>query len=69
MARSSTKGDGAKIKGETPKKAPKLPAGADAPTHYAEQRGSGGETRQATSDAAARRRAGRAFPSPMGRTA
>ena len=52
MARKSIKSDAVKLKGETAKKAPPLPAGADQPTNYAEQQGHGGETRQTTSDAA-----------------
>ena len=52
MARKSIKSDSVKLKGETAKKAPPLPAGADQPTNYAEQQGHGGETRQTTSDAA-----------------
>jgi catalase len=57
MARRTTKigtgkGDAGKIKGEAPAKAPKLPAGTDSPTHYAEAQGSGGETHQTTSDPA-----------------
>ncbi len=52
MARSGTKREGAKVKGETAKKVPELPAGADAPTHYAEQQGAGGETHQTTADPA-----------------
>ena len=52
MARKSTKGDVGKIKGEAPAKVPSLPAGADLPTSYTEQQGSGGETHQTTSDAA-----------------
>jgi catalase len=52
MARDTKKNDGPKLKGETPKKAPKLPAGADAPTYFAETQGNGGETHQTTSDAA-----------------
>ena len=51
MARTTTTPK-TKLKGESPIKAPKLPAGADAPTHYAEQQGNGGETHQATSDPA-----------------
>lgn len=52
MARKSTKGDVGKVKGEAPAKVPPLPAGADLPTSYAEQQGSGGETHQTTSDPA-----------------
>ena len=52
MARNSTTGDKTKLKGESAKKAPPLPAGADTPTHYAETQGNGGETHQTTSDAA-----------------
>lgn len=48
MARKSIKSDSVKLKGETAKKAPPLPAGADQPTNYAEQQGHGGETRQTT---------------------
>jgi catalase len=51
MAKKQTSA-AAKIKGETARKAPPLPAGADHPTRYAESQGSGGETHQATSDAA-----------------
>jgi len=51
MARNSTTGDKTKLKGESAKKAPPLPAGADTPTHYAETQGNGGETHQTTSDA------------------
>ena len=40
MARKSIKSAG-KLKGETAKKAPPLPAGADQPTNYAEQQGAG----------------------------
>ena len=39
-------------KGETPDKAPALPAASDTPTHYAESRGHGGETHQSTDDTA-----------------
>ena len=42
-----------KRKGESAKKAPKLPANAEMPTRYAEQQGNGGETHQTTSDPAA----------------
>ena len=52
MARTSTRSANAKVKGETAKKAPVLPAGADAPTHYAERQGEGGETHQTTADPA-----------------
>ncbi|UAK23232.1 catalase [Sphingomonas nostoxanthinifaciens] len=41
-----------KVKGESPAKAPPLPAGADLPTSYAEAQGNGGETHQTTADAA-----------------
>ena len=51
MARSTAKGDTGKRKGESVKKAPRAPAGADAPTSYAEAQGQGGETHQTTSDA------------------
>jgi catalase len=51
MARKSSKADSGKIKGESPAKAPPLPAGADLPTSYAEATGNGGETHQSTSDA------------------
>ena len=52
MARKPGTGDVRKIKGDTAKKAPRLPAGADTPTHYAETQGTGGETHQTTSDPA-----------------
>ncbi len=52
MATTKTPQSAGKLKGETPAKAPTLPAGADMPTSYAEQQGSGGETRQTTSDPA-----------------
>jgi len=52
MARESIKGDDGKIKGESPTRVPKLPEGADLPTSYAEQQGTGGETHQTTSDPA-----------------
>jgi len=45
--------DKSKQKGETPKKAPKLPPQSDLPTSYAEPQGNGGETHQTTSDPAA----------------
>jgi catalase len=38
MARKSIKSDAVKLKGETAKKAPPLPAGADQPTNYADSR-------------------------------
>lgn len=41
-----------KAKGETPKKAPKLPASAKLTDSFNEAQGSGGETHQSTSDAA-----------------
>ncbi len=50
MATKSSKGDAGKLKGETPAKAPPLPAGAEMPTHYAEPQGQGGETHQTTDD-------------------
>jgi catalase len=50
MARKSIKGDVGKAKGESPAKAPKLPAGAELPASYSEQQGLGGETHQTTSD-------------------
>jgi len=50
MATKSSKGDAGKLKGETPAKAPPLPAGAEMPTHYAEPQGHGGETHQTTDD-------------------
>jgi catalase len=53
MAKKTTKTEAGKVKGETPKKASPLPAGADLPTSYAEEQGSGGETHQTTTDAAA----------------
>ncbi|MDO7841957.1 catalase [Sphingomonas immobilis] len=52
MARDSSKTDNKKLKGETPKKAPKLPVGADSPTSFAEVQGAGGETHQSTNDPA-----------------
>ena len=52
MANKSSKGDAGKLKGETPAKAPPLPAGAEMPTHYAEPQGHGGETHQTTEDPA-----------------
>ncbi|WP_267433414.1 catalase [Sphingomonas sp. GM_Shp_1] len=52
MATKSSKGDAGKLKGETPAKAPPLPAGAEMPTHYAEPQGHGGETHQTTEDPA-----------------
>ncbi len=53
MARkSTTKGDAGKLKGETPAKAPPLPAGAELPTSYAGPQGHGGETHQTTTDVA-----------------
>ena len=50
--KTSSKPSKAKLKGESPVKAPPLPAGADQPTSYAEQQGHGGETHQTTSDPA-----------------
>jgi catalase len=44
--------DTRKMKGETAKKVPKLPASADFPESYAEHQGYGGETHQTTADAA-----------------
>ena len=52
MARTTTKAGKGKIKGETAKKVPALPATADLPTHYAETQGHGGETHQTTDDPA-----------------
>ena len=52
MARTTTKSDKPKITGESPAKAPPLPAGADQSTQYAEKQGNGGETRQTLSDPA-----------------
>ena len=52
MANKSSRGDAGKLKGETPAKAPPLPAGAEMPTHYAEPQGHGGETHQTTEDPA-----------------
>ena len=52
MARTSSKGEDGKVKGETAAKASPLPPGSDRPTHYAETQGSGGETHQVTSDPA-----------------
>ncbi|NIJ09477.1 catalase [Sphingomonas vulcanisoli] len=52
MAKSNTKNQAGKLNGESPAKAPPLPAGADLPTRYAEEQGTGGETHQTTSDAA-----------------
>ena len=49
MARPMSKSE-PKAKGKTPKKAPVLPAGADALTSYAEPQGNGGETHQSTTD-------------------
>ena len=49
----TAKSDKAKMKGESAKKAPKLPSSADLPTSYAEPQGNGGETHQETADAAA----------------
>lgn len=46
------KTDTLKMKGETAKKAPKLPAAADMPESYGEQQGAAGETHQTTSDGA-----------------
>ena len=46
------KDDAGKVKGESPAKAPPMPAGADLPTSYAETQGHGGETHQTTSDPA-----------------
>ncbi len=51
MAKSK-QGASGKAKGQTPGKAPALPAGADLPTTYAEAQGNGGETHQTTDDAA-----------------
>src|SRR6195952_2190989 len=59
MARTSKTTSGA-LKGETAKKIPPAPPGADAPTHYAETQGNGGETHQTTSDPA------RTIPSQQG---
>ena len=52
VTRKSTKSDVDKVKGEAPAKVPPLPQGADLPTSYAEQQGTGGETHQTTSDLA-----------------
>ncbi|MCT8002073.1 catalase [Sphingomonas sanguinis] len=52
MATKTSKGDAGKMKGESPAKAPPLPAGAEVPTHYAEPQGHGGETHQTTDDPA-----------------
>ena len=52
MPRNSSKTDAGKLKGETPAKAPPLPAGADLPTSYAGPQGDGGETHQTTTDPA-----------------
>jgi catalase len=52
MATKTSKGDAGKMKGESPAKAPPLPAGAEMPTHYAEAQGHGGETHQTTDDPA-----------------
>ena len=52
MARKTSKTDSGKLKGETAKKAPPAPSGADMPTHYAETQGNGGEAHQSTSDLA-----------------
>ena len=52
MAKKSIKNQAGKVKGESPAKGPLLPAGADLPTSYSEQQGSGGETHQITSDPA-----------------
>lgn len=41
-----------KAKGETAKKAPNLPAGAELATSYSETQGAGGETHQSTNDPA-----------------
>ena len=51
MARNSSTDGAGKAKGETPAKAPPLPAGTDLPTSYAETQGHGGETHQTTTDA------------------
>ncbi|WP_223797002.1 catalase [Sphingomonas nostoxanthinifaciens] len=52
MAKSSTKANSGKLKGESPIKVPPLPPGSDLPTSFAEPQGSGGETHQSTADAA-----------------
>ncbi len=48
---NKTKSRAGQTKGETPANAAALPAGSDAPTHYAEPQGHGGETHQTTQDA------------------
>ena len=52
MPRNSSKTDAGELKGETPAKAPALPAGADLRTSYAGPQGDGGETHQTTTDPA-----------------
>jgi catalase len=49
---SKAKSDTLKMKGETAKKAAKLPVSAETPDSYAEQQGNGGETHQTTADVA-----------------
>ncbi|MDO6415596.1 catalase [Sphingomonas sp. BIUV-7] len=48
---AATKNGAGKLKGETPAKAPPLPAGSDLPTSFAETPGAGGETHQSTNAA------------------
>ena len=52
MAKKTVKNEAGKVKGESPKKASPLPAGAELPTSFDEDQGSGGETHQATADVA-----------------